>query len=156
MPEQSVHPLNFLVESPLLAGLEPQAARRLLELGQVCRCSAGEVVVAEGDQGDGVYLLGRGAVSIGTQRQGGQSVVLARLGERGDFFGEVSLVDPGPRSATVRADTDAVLLKVTVPALQQLFAEFPQAEAALMRNIARTLAHRLREANLRFRAALSS
>ncbi len=67
---------------------------------------ADETVVREGDPGDALYIIVEGTVEIHT---GGRMV--ARM-TAGDFFGEISLFDGEPRSATVVAVDDVVLLKL--------------------------------------------
>jgi len=74
--------------------------------------------------------------------------MLAQVHSQGAFFGEIALADPGPRSATVRADGDSVLLMLSLEALEAFFGEFADAEVVILRNIARVLAQRLRESNV--------
>jgi CRP/FNR family cyclic AMP-dependent transcriptional regulator len=61
----------------------------------------GDLVVAEGDSGTDMFIIQYGSVAV-TKKVGDQHVHLATL-ERGDFFGEMSLLESLPRSATVRA-----------------------------------------------------
>ena len=66
---------------------------------------AGDVILAEGTAGDTAYLIVSGSVEV-TVGKGARARQLGTLGA-GDVFGEMSLIEPGPRSATVRAATDA-------------------------------------------------
>jgi len=74
--------------------------------------------------------------------------MLAQVNSQGVFFGEVALAEPGPRSATVRADGESVLLMLSLEALEVFFGEFADAQVVILRNIARVLAQRLRESNV--------
>ncbi len=71
----------------------------------------GEVIFREGDPGEKMYLIQSGAVEI-TKILGGKETVLAVLGP-GDFFGEMALIDPQPRSATGKAVIKCRLLPLT-------------------------------------------
>lgn len=140
--------IPFLTESPLFEGVTGEAISRLFALARAREYAAGEIVVQEGDHGDAVFLLYEGTVAVRARGRGGEDVDLATLQERGEFFGEAGLIDPGPRSATVSAATDAALLELSIDGLSQFFGEYPAAEARVMRNIARMLARRLRDSNL--------
>ncbi|MDA2934899.1 cyclic nucleotide-binding domain-containing protein [Acidobacteria bacterium AH-259-D05] len=71
----------------------------------------GEEIVKEGDDGDSLFIIGRGQVDVSTMGDG-QAVHLARL-KAGEFFGEVALLHPQPRTATVRAATPCTLLELS-------------------------------------------
>jgi CRP-like cAMP-binding protein len=62
-------------------------------------------------------------------------------------FGEIILVDPGPRSASVLADEESHVLNINMRLLSALFTNDPSLEATVMRNLARALAQHLRRAN---------
>src|SRR6478752_7073728 len=71
------------------------------------RLRRGEVLFHEGDEGDKLYIVTEGKVKLGRTSSDGRENLLAIQGP-GQMFGELSLFDPGPRSATVTAVTDAV------------------------------------------------
>jgi CRP/FNR family cyclic AMP-dependent transcriptional regulator len=137
----------FLSESPLFDGLGKAEINDLVERAEIHEFGSGEVVVEEGTLGDAIFLLYDGRLSVRTRDGEGRNVELATLGRRGAFFGEIALADPGPRSATVLADEGAVLLKLSLDALNGFFAQFSDAQVVVLRNIARVLAQRLRDAN---------
>ncbi len=138
---------TFLSESPLFDGLGKTEINNLVERAEIHEFSSGEIVVEEGTLGDAIFLLYDGKLSVYTRDREGRDVELATLERRGAFFGEIALADPGPRSATVRADEGAVLLKLSLDALNSFFGQFSDAQVVVLRNIARVLARRLREAN---------
>lgn len=96
---------------------------------------AGYVLMKEGDIGQEAFIVLSGTASV---MKGGRKV--ASLG-RGSIFGELSLLDPGKRTATVVADTDMDLLVVTGRGLQTTIKAAPAIGIKLLRN----LAARLRE-----------
>ncbi|MEZ5828568.1 MAG: cyclic nucleotide-binding domain-containing protein [Hyphomicrobiales bacterium] len=94
----------------------------------------GEVVFAEGDKGDFMYVVRSGELEI--VRDG---VVAETLGP-GGIFGEMALIDGSPRSATVRAKTDCEVAPINEKSFVFLVHETPYFAVAVMR----TLADRLR------------
>ena len=142
--------LGFFSELTLFTGLEGEAILRLIELADLQVFSAGSVIVSEASHGDAIYILYEGELAVETESNEGNSVRLATIADRGSFFGEVALVDPGPRSASVLAESEATLLVLTIGALDQFYAEFPEAKVVILHNIARVLAQRLRNANAQY------
>lgn len=147
---------KFIGDSPLFMGLEEEEIDRLVELIGVHEFKDGEAIVEEGSMGDAIFLLYSGKIAISTRDRTGGEVTLATLNERGSFFGEIALADPGPRSATVKSLGEATLLEVTLEALEAFFEEFPEARVVILRNIARVLARRLRDSNIRVASTVSS
>jgi CRP-like cAMP-binding protein len=148
--------ISFFAELTLFTGLEGEEILRLIELSELQKYEAGEAIVTEGSEGDAIFILYEGEISVCTQNDKEQTIVLANVSDRGAFFGEVAAVDPGPRSATVVADTRASLLVLSLDALEQFYGEFAQARFIVLRNIARVLARRLRNANVQFALFSSS
>jgi len=108
------------------------------------RLKKGEVLFREGDKGDEMYLVREGAIVISKPVIGRVEQVLARIGP-GDFFGEMSLFDQSPRSATIQAETDALLLYLDRESLHQFIEISPRAAAAFFLQMVRVFVARLRE-----------
>lgn len=70
------------------------------------------------------------------------------MNSQGAFGGEVAFADPGPRSVTVRADGESVLLMLSLQAIEVRFGEFADAQVVILRNLARVSAQRLPESNV--------
>lgn len=134
--------------SPLLVGLSPEEAGALLAVAQTQECVDGERIVTEGSASDCLFILAEGAVRVEKGLADGP-VVLAVLRERGDFFGEMSLIDILPRSADIRAVGSVRLLAFPKKQLAGFFAHFPRVQMTLILNIARHLSLRLRHADER-------
>ena len=98
------------------------------------RFAMGNVIFAEGDKGDAMYVIRSGEVAI---ERGGH--VMETLGP-GSIFGEMALIDGSPRSVTVRAKTDCVVAPMNEKSFLFLVHETPFFAVAVMR----TLADRLR------------
>lgn len=101
----------------------------------------GEVIISEGEEGRTAFLVVSGIIEV-LVGQGGKSKRVATM-TAGEVFGEVSLLDPGPRSATVRAVTD---VECTMTSYEDFVASIqsdPDQAVAFMR----TLVRRLRQTN---------
>lgn len=94
--------MEFLKRVPLFAGLSDAELRALAADLMARRFTAGETIFCEGDVGRVLYLVAEGQVRIFVHGDGGQeaSVTWCRTGE---FFGELALIDAGPRSASAVA-----------------------------------------------------
>jgi len=132
----------------LFSGLGPSELTALLKLTDTRECVAGERIVSVGEQGLCLYVLlsGRAKVSVGAD---GGEIVLAHI-ESGDFFGEVSLVDDGPRSADVTALEPCTLLRITRMTIGVLGGLQPSAAIQILGAIGSALVARLRASNQKY------
>jgi CRP/FNR family transcriptional regulator, cyclic AMP receptor protein len=121
---------------PLFAGLLPSELDRISLVMNPVDVAAGEVICSEGEPGHDFYVLARGEAGI---EHGGDTV--AKL-HTGDHFGELALLDRGPRSATVRALSDSRLYVLHDASFASVLNEVP----ALAQKLLAALAQRLREA----------
>ena len=92
----------------LFSGMLATQLRELEQTAQFKFYKAGRNIFQEGDPGDGLYLIAEGAVQITCLVGQDQRRVLSRL-TKGDFFGEMAVLDEQPRSATATAETDVKL-----------------------------------------------
>jgi len=120
----------------------------LLQLLDPVSAQAGEALVRQDEIGDAMYILVKGQCRV-VHHKGGRQIDLATLNE-GDFFGEIALVDEGPRSADVIAISDVVLLKITQAVISAVAGVYPSSGFKLLIAIGRTMVERLRLANRRY------
>lgn len=108
-------------------------------------------IVRQGEHGDAMFLIleGEARVSIRTQ---GKEDTIAILGV-GDFFGELALLDSGPRSADVVANKDCVLLKLVKANFDSMVDKNPDLASRFLLAMNRFLGARLRATNERFTKA---
>ena len=123
------------IEGPELGFLGDSLRERPLRRGQV--------LLREGDSGDEMFLVRSGSLVISKGVTGRVEQVLARVGP-GDFFGEMALFDRSPRSATIQADSDTMLLVLDHAALAKLTEESPRAAAAFFESLVLIFIERLR------------
>jgi CRP/FNR family transcriptional regulator, cyclic AMP receptor protein len=108
---------------------------------QTVTFKAGDTIIAEGEKGDTAFLIVSGAVEVSVG-QGGKAKTLATL-KPGEVFGEMCLIEPGPRSATVRAATETQCLVTSYDEFMASIQEDPARAVQFMR----TLVRRLRQTN---------
>jgi SulP family sulfate permease len=114
-------------------------------------CKAGGKIFAQGDAGDELFLIRRGAVRIVLPLGEKQGHHLATFG-RGDFFGEMAFLDPAPRSADALAFTDVDLFVLSRKRFDTLAEGHKRLGMGLALSMARVLSTRLRYANAELRA----
>jgi CRP-like cAMP-binding protein len=131
----------------ILADLNDAQLEHLLDFMELQRVPPWTVVVRQGDPGDGMFLVMAGELRARTMA-GGRETILATFGP-GDFFGDMSLFDHGPRSADVVANMDSTVLRISVTAFDRLTREAPALATPFLRATARTLASRIRADNKR-------
>jgi len=141
----------------LFQGVPDEARQALVDIASLRTHTAGTTIVYAGDPSHSLYLIQRGTVEILAEGPNGLESVVAEIHGReslqdtyaGSFFGEMSLLDVEPRSATVRAKTDVAVVTFPVRRLRELLASDKDLHLAVMTNMARILSRRLREANAR-------
>jgi CRP-like cAMP-binding protein len=132
---------TLLERHPLLVHLDPDQLAIISRAGEIESYNPGETIVAEGTLGDSLFLILSGECAV---HRGAQT--FATLGG-GDYFGEMSLVEPAPRSATVTSMSSAFLFRLPHDALRTLISEDGHAASVLLVQVVKTLSERLRRAN---------
>jgi len=129
-------------KAPLFTALDDAAAASLRASMDSVKIAKGSVLFAEGDEGDHLYVIVEGKLKLGTSSGDGRENLLSILGP-GEMFGELSLFDPGPRTSTATAVTDAKLLSLGQEKLIPWLATNPNVSLQLLAR----LAQRLRRTN---------
>ena len=127
-----------LRRSVLFQGLSDEAADAVEPALSRLVVRKGDKVFVEGEQGDTLYVLLSGKIKVGRRTGDGRENMLALLGP-GELFGELSLFDPGPRTATATALTDSQLACMSHDALSPWLAERPEVGLQMLRVLARRL-----------------
>jgi CRP/FNR family transcriptional regulator, cyclic AMP receptor protein len=121
---------------PLFSGVKDKDLKKLGKRMQERSFEEGEVITTQGESGLGFFVIEDGNASVSRDEQ-----VVRNLGP-GDFFGEVALIDEGPRSATVVATTNLRCRGMTAWEFKPFVEEHPDVAWSLLQ----TLVGRLREA----------
>jgi uncharacterized membrane protein len=111
---------ELLGEIPLFALLDDAERAVLAERVDVVHMKAGDTLFKYGDPGETMYAVKRGTVELWTKNKTGERVVFETCGP-GDFFGEISLLDQGPRTANATALEDGEALVIDRGDLDELF-----------------------------------
>jgi CRP-like cAMP-binding protein len=131
----------------MFAGLNDHQIAKLAAVFDERTLHEGEVLFSQGDEGDSLCLIREGFVEVVLEENEGERV-LVNLGP-GQSVGEMSLIDLGKRSASVRAVVDhTVVALVTREAFDKLCQENTDIGFLIMRNIAADLSFRLRRRDL--------
>jgi signal transduction histidine kinase len=125
--------LDELRRVSLFADLSEEDLGRLYEMAETISVHPGEVVVKEGSPGDALYVVLDGELQV-TKRRGGQDIVLA-VRRAGEFFGEMSLIEQAPRSASVHTLRESRLLVISQAAFQTLLSCSPSAPLKILRTV---------------------
>ncbi|SDI77696.1 Crp/Fnr family transcriptional regulator [Propionivibrio dicarboxylicus] len=133
--------VKLIEHVPVFAGLTPQELHELLSGAERRRVAAGQAIMRQGDSGRFMCILIDGQASVSKQGNGHFTRHEVGMLSRGDCFGEMALVDPAARSATIEAATDCLLIRIQESDCWRN----PAIASKVYRNIAVILAQRLRD-----------
>ena len=146
---QSARPITpgSLRRIKILGAFNDAQLEHLIDYLEFQRVSQWSVVVKQNDAGDGMYLILEGELRARIA-VGDDEMILSTFGP-GEFFGEMSLFDRGPRSADVVANVDCALVRLSANAFDRLTREAPALATPFLQATAKTLAARIRADNKR-------
>jgi len=132
----------------MLADVEERLLASLLPYLEAVKVGPFGTVVSKGDNGDALFMVLEGEVRARVMIDG-RETTLTTMGV-GECFGELAIVDQGPRSADVIANQATLLIKVTQGALRKMFEEAPALAAPFMLALTRVIAQRVRSLTKRY------
>jgi CRP/FNR family cyclic AMP-dependent transcriptional regulator len=142
----------LLQRMPIFGGIRTEVVKLLIGRARSVALSAGEYFIREGSEGTSAFVLERGNVSILKFWQN-EDYLLHHL-DAGSCFGEVSLLDFGSRSASVRANVDCRAIELTSADLLEVSKTDLKQFALIYMNLGRELSRRLRAADERLFEAI--
>ena len=134
-----------LQQTPFFAGLPIEELEQVARVGSTVTFEPGSTIVAEGDLGDGMYIMLSGTAEVDV---GGRFHTLTA----GDFFGEMALISSRKRIATVRATEAVQALKIPADAFQAFLLDHPSVAVSMLKEIV----DRLREVEQRIDAWMAN
>ena len=129
----------------ILAGLSVDSLANLAAYGRFHRLPAGVEIMREGELQDRFYVVVTGQLEISARAESKET--LLNTAKAGECLGEVSLLEPGPASASVRVVEDATLWSMDIADLRTYLLEHTGGAGALLMGMATCLSQRLRQAN---------
>lgn len=133
---------DVVKDAPLFAALDDEDVQALRASMSTVHLDRGDILFREGQRGDRLYVIVTGKIKLGRTSSDGRENLLSIQGP-GEMFGELSLFDPGPRTATATAVAETELIGLTNESLHDYLRERPVVALALLA----ALAKRLRKTN---------
>jgi len=137
---------HVLMSMPPFKKFSPKHLNDFLKIIHNRVFSTGEYIFHQGDPGIALYIIIEGEVVISEKYTDGENYDLALL-SRGDFFGEIALMDEGTRSASAIATRQSSLAVIFKPDLDDFIDKYPKKGAEILTGFAQILAARLRAVN---------
>jgi CRP-like cAMP-binding protein len=140
---------NVLSQNKLFGNLTKRELRIVEDLVHERHYRAGETIFRQGEIGIGMYIIAKGAVDISVAESDDASesyreTLITKL-KKGDFFGEIALVeDGGKRTAQAIATEDAILIGFFKPDLSVILQSYPAIGVKITTNLAEVLGRRLK------------
>jgi len=132
--------VELLSQVPLFALLDDQERSLLAERVETVTFTEGHTIFNVGDPGDSMYLVTSGEVQLSVKTKTGEEMFLESPGP-GEFFGEISLLDQGPRTATARAKADVTAIEIDRGDLDELIRLAPTAAMDMLAATGKRLRH---------------
>lgn len=123
--------VELLKNVPLFSGLSRKQLRSVSGLSEQVRFGAGRTVVQYGSRGTAFFVIAEGNAKV---MVGYSNRVLARLGP-GDFFGELALLDGGPRTASVISETPLVTVRIARPEFRKMLTRHPDVALKMLEEL---------------------
>jgi CRP-like cAMP-binding protein len=133
---------NALASTHVLTGTDLAARTLIAEEGTAHDFAAGESIVRESEEGHAFFILVTGTVEVVKSAGKPEEVTLCTLTE-GSFFGEMCILGPMKRAATIRTVGNVKAIEVKAATLHHLYQKMPDQYAVVLLNLARDLARRL-------------
>ncbi|MBT8225122.1 MAG: Crp/Fnr family transcriptional regulator [Dactylosporangium sp.] len=129
---------DVLARSGMFQGVDTETAESLIKELEMVDIRRGDTLFNEGEPGDCLYIVLGGKIKLGRRAADGRQNLIGLMGPS-DMVGELSLFDPGPRTATATAVIDTRLARLRKPALRSWLSDRPEIAEQLLRVLARRL-----------------
>ena len=146
--------LNLLQGVDIFKGLTPDELNAISQLCEDREYQVNQEIFTEGSRGTEIYVLKKGKVRIELCLKGKTDTATVHRITDGQIFGELALVDKGPRSATAKCESRSEVIAISRDRLSELFGENNHIGYVVLKNLATVLAIRLRRANLQLVASI--
>ena len=135
-----------LAQIPFFKDMGKEYIELLSEMMNIVKVKKGDLIISEGNEDKIMYFILEGTVNIFRENHKGESGIIYEL-HAPSHFGEMSIMDGGPRSASAGAETNVVLAELNWNDVRYLFEDKPEIMCYIFKNIGSILSMRLRRAN---------
>lgn len=139
---------DLLVKIPMFAGLNDEELEIINNHIELFEVEQGAILFEEGNQGDYVCFVVNGRLEVTKRTITGEDFVLNTL-TRGQSVGELSIIDNRPRSATVRAKTEATLFTLKRSDFEVIMQEYSEISIKILKGLSLLLSKKLRQTSSR-------
>ena len=140
--------INYLIDFPLFDGLKGNQLNIVAEHMNYYEVDKGGILFKEGDKGDYICFVLDGVIDVLKRSVTGDSIVIAVL-PKGRSFGEMSILDNFPRSATAKARIKSSFLTLTRTGFNLILKEYPPIGITILKGISMRLSQNLRQTSSR-------
>jgi CRP/FNR family transcriptional regulator, cyclic AMP receptor protein len=136
--------INIFRKIPLFSSLKDEELEAIARVSVVKNCLKDSLILVEDEEGDALFIIRKGKVKVTSFSETGKEVILCILGD-GDFFGDMSLLDGKPRSASVVAIEESLVYIIRRVDFNRIIDKHPN----IARKLLKELTSRLRKADER-------
>lgn len=147
-PDEISEAESLFKQLDLFEQLTDEEVREMVRACDLLEYEAGDVLFEQDDEADALYIINNGELEVASRSAIGEEVVLARL-QPGTAVGEMSLIEGGPRSATVQAVTDAEVFRLDHDTFDQMRRDRRPAAYKIILGLAATVGDRRRNTDAR-------
>ena len=140
--------INYLIDFPLFDDLKGNQLNIVADHMNYYEINKSAILFKEGDKGNYICFVLDGVIDVLKKSVTGDSVVIAAL-PKGRSFGEMSIIDNFPRSATAKARTKSSFLTLTQTSFDKILKDYPTIGITILKGISRTLSQNLRHTSSR-------
>jgi uncharacterized protein len=141
---------NVLAKSSLLKNLHSWQVKKIILLGKICNFDERDLVVKQGEHGKTMYVILNGKAQVRVNcEETGDLIFSSEMGA-GEIFGEIALLNPSPRTASIQAETKLKLIEFDWDSIERIKKYSPKIATQLLLNISTIIADRLTGVHKRF------
>lgn len=137
---------EILAQIPFFKDMEDESREILSKKMRILNLDKGSLIISEGDESKEMYFIIEGSATVFRQNHEERVEYIYEL-HAPSYFGEMAIMDGGPRSASVEAKTDIVLAVLKWDDIRCLFEDKPEIMCYVFKNIGNTISVRLRRVN---------
>ncbi len=152
--EQVTTAQSIFSDIKLFEGLSNEEVREMVRACELVSFEPGDTLFEQGDEADALFIVGQGELEVVAQSTLGEKVVLAVLGA-GTVVGEMSLIQGGPRSATVESVSESEVFRLDHDTFEEMRKQQSPAAYKIILGLAATVGERRRETDARIQEVFS-